>query len=106
MSRLDDARMHGADRDLVQALALGGQEAIGRCRRGHRYSCSQRMTDAPLIVIKPLPRIRQSLWYQSEQVRGRTLEAQCGRMQKTDRRVAAIRAFQADNADVPSVFIE
>ena len=32
MPRLDDAGMHGPDRDLVQALALGGQEAVGRRR--------------------------------------------------------------------------
>ena len=106
MPWLDDAGMHGPDRDLMQALTLGGQEAVGSRRRGRRNGCSQRMADAPLPVIKPRPRIRQSLRLQSEQVGGRALEAQCGRMQKTDRRVAAIRAFQADDADVPGVCIE
>ncbi len=35
MSRLDDAGMHRADRNLVQALAFDGKELIGvtRCRR-------------------------------------------------------------------------
>ena len=47
MSRLDDAGMHGADRDLVQPLALGRQEGIGG-RRGRRAPMrSQRMPHAP-----------------------------------------------------------
>ena len=33
MAGLDDAGMHRADRDLVQALAFGRQEGIGRARR-------------------------------------------------------------------------
>ena len=33
MSGLDDSRMHGTDRDLVQAIAFDRQEAVGR-RRG------------------------------------------------------------------------
>ena len=32
MAGLDDAGMHRADRDLVQALALDGQEGVGRAR--------------------------------------------------------------------------
>ena len=33
MAGLDDAGMHRPDRDLVQALALGRQEGVGRARR-------------------------------------------------------------------------
>ena len=33
MAGLDDAGMDGADRDLMQAVALGGQEGIGRAAR-------------------------------------------------------------------------
>ena len=36
MAGLDDAGMHRADRDLVQALALGRQEGVGRARRRRR----------------------------------------------------------------------
>ena len=61
MPWLDDAGMHRPHRDLMQALTLGGQEAVGRRRRRRRNGCSQRMADAPLAMIEPLPRIRQSL---------------------------------------------
>ena len=36
MARLDDASMHGADRDLVQAFTFGRQKRIGARRRRWR----------------------------------------------------------------------
>ena len=36
MSGLDDSGMHGTDRDLVQAVAFDGEEAIGRRLRQAR----------------------------------------------------------------------
>ena len=47
MAGLDDAGMDRPDRDLVQALALGGQEAIGARAAGRRRSRAERMAARP-----------------------------------------------------------
>ena len=41
MSGLDDARMHGTDRNLMQAIAFRRQEAVGRRRRQRVDAISQ-----------------------------------------------------------------
>ncbi len=56
MSGLDDSRVHRTDRNLMQPLALGGQESIGRHGGGGPLP-PQRRGNRPASVIEPRPRI-------------------------------------------------
>src|ERR1700676_2811621 len=53
MSGFDYARMHGPDRNLMQAVAFHRKEAIGCRPRPRVDAIAQREADAPTIVIKP-----------------------------------------------------
>ena len=53
MSRLDDTRMHRADRNLVQAVAFRGEETVGRRLRQCVDAISQREAHAPAVVVEP-----------------------------------------------------
>ena len=53
MSGLDDTGMHRADRNLVQAVAFRGQEAIGRRPRQRVDAIPQWETHAPAVVVEP-----------------------------------------------------
>ena len=60
MPGLDDAGMHGADRNLMQPLALGGEESVGRNVSGRRRSRAERREDRPTSMVQPRPRIRRA----------------------------------------------
>ena len=53
MSGLDDARMHRADRNLMQAIAFRREETVGRRRRQRVDAISQREAYTPTVVIEP-----------------------------------------------------
>src|SRR5438105_1943000 len=78
MPRLDDPCMHRTDRDLVQALAFRRQEAIR------------------LVVMQPLARVGQAFGLESVKIAHRALQADGGRMQLSDRRIAAAVARDAE----------
>ena len=60
MPRLDDAGMDGADRNLMQPLALGSEKSIGRrFGRGWR-SRAERMTNRPTSMVEPWTLIRRA----------------------------------------------
>ncbi|MEJ0016958.1 MAG: hypothetical protein WDN25_10385 [Acetobacteraceae bacterium] len=84
MAGLDDAGMDGADRDLVQPVALHRQERIG---------------GGIGAVIEPRAGVRQALGHEPEQVVCRALQPDRRRMQRTDRGIAAVRAVQRQQHD-------
>ncbi len=54
MAGLDDARMDRADRDLVQAVSVHGQELVVRRIAARRKSSgAERSVKAPLAMIEP-----------------------------------------------------
>ena len=53
MSGLDDARMHRADRNLVQAVAFRGEETVGRRLRQCVDAIPQWKAHAPAVVVEP-----------------------------------------------------
>ena len=105
MSGLDDARMHRADRDLVQAVAFGRQEAVGRRLRQRVDAVSQREPHTPAIVIEPGPRIGRAFGRQSEQVVDGALQPQCRRVMPADGRKGPVGAIQADDRDLRGLSI-
>ena len=53
MSGLDDTRMHGADRNLMHAVALRREETVGRRRRQRVDAITQGKAYTPTVVIEP-----------------------------------------------------
>ena len=84
MARLDDACVHRADRDLMQAFALDGQERIGR-RIG--------------TVVEPGTRVGQSVGDKTEQVAHGAFQTDRRRVHGADRRIATVRAIEAQHGD-------
>ena len=81
MAGLDDARMHGANRDLVQAVALDGQEPVA-------YFRSQGL-GGPHAMIEPGAGIGQAHRIDVVEVAHRALKPHRGRMMGPYRRVHA-----------------
>ncbi len=105
MAGLDDAGMHRADRDLVQALALGRQERIVRSRVSSRLLRAQRVTDRPAAVVEPGAGIRQALGLEPEQITDGPLEPDRRRVMLADRG-KAIGACQAGDADLAGRLVQ
>ncbi len=105
MSRLDDARMHWPDRDLVQALALDREELIGR-RLLRRPIFTERLRDTPEPEIEPGSFIGRIRRLQSKQILDRAFEPDGGRMTRSDTRVLSSLAGVGEDSDVVRRFIE
>ena len=60
MPRLDNAGVHGADRNLVQALTLSGKEHVRR-RFLRGLLPAERMRNIPEPEIKPRPRVGRAI---------------------------------------------
>ncbi len=56
MAGLDDAGMHGSDRNLMQAFALDRQKFV-RSGLLRRFLIAERMAHVPKAEIEPRPRI-------------------------------------------------
>src|SRR5437868_2353227 len=75
MSGLYDARVHRADRNLVQHRAprLGGEELVSRC--GNRRDTGARwLRQRPSPMVEPRPTVDRPFGLQSEEVAGHALE--------------------------------
>ena len=92
MPGLDDARVHGTHRNLVQALAFGRQEDVALCS-------ARRSADYPFPVVEPGARIGQPFGFQPPQISDRALEANGRRMRLPDRRKALVFALDAEHAE-------
>ncbi len=80
MARLDDAGVHRADRDLVQAFALSRQEDVG------------------LAMAQPCSRVGQSFRLQAGEIAHRALQPDRRRMHAADRWQAVVGARQVQQA--------
>src|SRR5437764_906165 len=90
---LDDAGMHRPDRDLMEALTLGGEEDIrGALGRG-RAAGAERMGDAPEAEVEPGARIGKADGLQPVEALNGALEAHGRGMHRAYRRKAPARAF-------------
>ncbi|GCC48124.1 hypothetical protein chiPu_0032198, partial [Chiloscyllium punctatum] len=68
MSGFDDAGMHGADRNLVQAVTFGRKERIRRWIRCRIETLAQRCLHLPATMIEPGAAVRRRGGHESEQV--------------------------------------
>jgi hypothetical protein len=106
MSRLDDAGVDGADRDLVQSRPFHRQERIG-LRLAQRIGRigRQRQADRPAIVIEPGARVHQRQGGDAEQVLRSPLQPDRRGTDPADRGEPAFRAGQRNDADRPGGFV-
>ena len=94
MARLDDAGMHRPDRDLVQALALGRQEGIGRARPAalrlaRRADAARPSSRDRARAARPAPAGLEPV-----EIADRALEPDRRRMQRADRRKASVAGIR------------
>src|SRR5207302_1896871 len=94
--RLDDAGMHRADRNLMQAPAFVLDEGIGQGVAG-RLLCAEWEPSTPNVVIEPRPRVGGLGPAQAEQVMDRPLKPDRRRVPGADARKLAGLAFEADD---------
>ncbi len=86
---LDDPRVHRPHRDLVQALALRAQEGVGRAALWP--------AERPAAMVEPGPGVRRPFGFQSGQVADGALQADRGRVVKSNRGEMPLRAAQAED---------
>ena len=104
MSGLDDPRMHGADRDLVQRLAFHGQEAVnGRAGVGAAVR-SERMSYAPYAMVQPGSRVGETHGLEAIEIADGALQPDRRRMQLAHRRKN--RLLDGEHEDLRSPLIE
>ena len=97
MAGLDDAGMHGADRDLVQIRPFDGEKGVARAaRRCHRIA-GQRMPDIPASVIEPRPGVGHILGDKPDEVLDRPFQANGRSVRTAYRGKSPFRAGQAQN---------
>jgi hypothetical protein len=101
MAGLNDAGMHGADRNLMQPLAMHGQEGIvGRVAQGRACSAAERAFDFPGAVIKPGTVVFGAFGHIAVKIVDRPLQPDGGGMPTADRRKAVIDHDSRDDAGV------
>ena len=94
---LDDAGVHGADRDLVQRRADGREERVSIAGGGCRLLRAERRAHAPAAVVEPAARVRRPLGLETVKIADRPLQAQGRRVRDADGWIAPLRAGQADD---------
>ena len=100
MPWLDDAGMNRPDRDLMQVLALDGEEGIGLLRLAALLLGAERLGDAPETEIEPGPRVGRAGRLQAVEVFDGALEPDRRRMREADRRELAVGAGEREHDDV------
>jgi hypothetical protein len=93
----DDAGVHRADGDPMQALAFDGKERIARLRIARRRV---RRHPPPATVIEPGPLVGRAARLKAVQITDRPLEPTGGRMVRRDGREHAVAAFAGDDTDL------
>ena len=106
VARLDDAGVHRSDWNLVQALALGGQESIGPRLLVSMIAIAERTPDAPASMVKPRPRVRKTLRDQPVKVMQGAFKPDRRRVQRADRGKRTSRAFDCHNGDLRRLLVE
>ncbi len=99
MPRFDDAGMHRPDRDLMQTLALRGEEIVSGVAWNVRARAAQRKLYIPETEIEPGARIGRTDGDEPVKAVHGPLQPDRGRMQRTDRRKRQVQAQIARNGD-------
>ncbi len=105
MPRLDDAGVNGADRDLVQAFAFGGQKCVRLRLHVHRLR-AEWMAHTPSAVIQPRPRIGRILGLKPEEIADRAFQTDRGRILLRDGREAPVRTSKAYDDHLGGGFVQ
>src|SRR5262249_15512469 len=100
------ACMHRAYRNLVQALALGGQECVSERLRRRIIAGTERVPHAPEAQVEPRPCVRKAPRIQPAKVAQCPLKPDSRWVQRADRRKATLRAFDCDNGDFRAWLVE
>ena len=100
MPRLDDAGVHGADRDLVQRRALGRIEGIGGAVGRHGLELPEWVAHAPTVVVEPGAQIGAVLRLDAIKIADRALQTQRGRMAQAHGREGVVAYGHADDRDL------
>ena len=100
MPGLDDAGMYGPDRDLMQILALDGEEGIGLLCLAALLVGAERLGDAPKSEIEPGPRVGRRRRLQPVKVVDGALEPDRRRMQHADGWELAVGAGEREHDDL------
>src|SRR5260221_12787993 len=106
MAGLDDAGMDGADGDLMQLGAVGGEKGVVgsgalRRRRSLARPRGERVNDRPVAVIEPRPPVERAERDMAEEVEDGALEPDRARPHGADRGEAAALAGQRGDGDAP-----
>ena len=97
MAGLDDARMHGADGDLVQRRAFGRVEGVGIAVGGCGLAAPEGLAHAPAAVIQPAAGVGRGFGLEAVEIADGALQPQRGRVRGADRGEATLGAGQADD---------
>ena len=99
MARFDDPRVNRADRNLVQALALGLEKRVSIGRAVVQSRPSQRIAHWPAAMIKPAPLVRRFAGREAEEIAGRALETVGRSVNRRHRRERTVLAGDLDKRD-------
>src|SRR5579871_1590803 len=103
MTRLDNAGMHRADRDLVEAVSVHSLEfIIGRVATRARDPRTERSVEAPLAMIEPRAAVERIQRHMTVKVAYCPLEPDCRRMEPADGREASA-SFPAPVCRLPTL---
>ena len=100
MAGFDDARMHRANRNLMQAFAFRRQKRVGLGRGRGVLHLPERVANRPLAVVQPRSRVHGTLGLQPRQVADRPLEPDCRCMQPPYRREPIALARKAQDCRI------
>ena len=97
VARLDDPRVDGTDRYLVQSRPLHGEEGVGVRRAVMRDRSPERMAHAPSAMIEPGPGVWSAGRDESKKIAGRALETPGRSMDRRDRGKGAAVTGEIEN---------
>ena len=108
MAGLDDAGMDRPDRNLVQALALGGRNAIGRrSLRRAGVRAAERLRARPSGRGRATAALSgDAVRLEPEEIADRPLEADRRRMRRADRGKAPVRTVEAERPRCAAPLVE
>jgi hypothetical protein len=99
MAGLDDAGMHRADWNLVQAVTVHGQEfIIRRITQRSGRARPERRTQLPLAMVEPWPPVSGALRDVAIEIADRAFESDRWRMMHPKRGKGACRDGKRNNA--------
>src|SRR5205814_8707216 len=92
--------------DSVEALALRGQEGIGRRTRRMVFARSEWLADVPATVVEPRPRVLGAFGFEAVEIVNGPLETDRRFVNQADGREPALRAGQRQYGDGCRALVE